>query len=357
MNDEPKVWISSRKLKSGKRSYYLRWIDLTTGKWRNQKVGTERKIAKREALLLEDEMCKGTHVDLKRIDWSTFVDEVTALMDGKHRVEAKQVLHEFGNVACVTSPRAVRQATIKTYVEHLRSKGYDPENKSEHKNSTATINKKLRHIRLAFNTGIRLECVAKNPLDGWTWKKVKRGVLRILSPGEEVKLLDAAQELYGFRMWMLLRFALETWGRLSEVTGLLWDDIDFDNRTAVFRDTKSTEDRTIPIAESSGLLDDLRKLQVQTLQDGGPFAAYADGANTTKKRKAILKVAGITPITIHDLRRTGITRALLAGVPPITVQKLAGHRKIETTMRYYAQVNFDDLRAGVEKQRAASLAG
>ena len=35
MNDEPKVWISSRKLKSGKRSYYLRWIDLTTGKWRN----------------------------------------------------------------------------------------------------------------------------------------------------------------------------------------------------------------------------------------------------------------------------------------------------------------------------------
>ncbi len=137
----------------------------------------------------------------------------------------------------------------------------------------------------------------------------------------------------------------------------MWSDIDFDNRIVVFRDTKSNEDRTIPIAESSSLLDDLRKLHVQTIQDGGPFVVYADRSNTTKKRNAILKAAEIPPITIHDLRRTGITRALLAGVPPVTVRELAGHKKIETTMRYYAQVNFDDLRAGVEKQRAASLAG
>ena len=44
---------------------------------------------------------------------------------------------------------------------------------------------------------------------------------------------------------------------------------------------------------------------------------------------------------------------MLAGVPPITVQKLAGHRNIATTMRYYAQVNNQDLRDGVEKVRAA----
>ena len=85
--------------------------------------------------------------------------------------------------------------------------------------------------------------------------------------------------------------------------------------------------------------------------------AYADGSSTAKKRNRILKAAEIQPITVHDLRRTGITRALLASVPPITVQKLAGHKDIKTTMEYYAQVNFDDLRAGVEKQRAALFAG
>ena len=85
--------------------------------------------------------------------------------------------------------------------------------------------------------------------------------------------------------------------------------------------------------------NDLRRLQAAAILDGGPFVAYADHSNTAKKRAAIVKDAEIPHITIHDLRRTGITRALLAGVPPITVQKLAGHRNITTTMRYYAEVN------------------
>lgn len=109
--------------------------------------------------------------------------------------------------------------------------------------------------------------------------------------------------------------------------------------SVVFRDTESHEDRFVPIAESSGLLNDLRRLQAATILDGGPFVAYADHSNTARKRAAILNEALIPNITIHDLRRTGITPALLAGVPPITVQKLGGHRSITTTMRYYAQVN------------------
>lgn len=347
MNGEPKVWVSSRALKSGKRSYYLRWIDVATGKWRNQKSGTDRKRAERDATLFEEELRKGTHVDVRHADWDEFAAEAVSLLDGSHAGIAIQVLAEFGDLLSRPRPGRVRHTVIKAYVKHLEERG----------NKQGTINKKLRYLRLAFNEGIKMLCVAKNPLDDWNWKKVKRGTLRILPAAEEAKLFDAARELYGFRMWMFLRFTLETWGRLSEVTGLLWDDIDFDNRTVVFRDTKSTEDRIIPIAESSSLFDNLRKLQVQTLQDGGPFVAYADGSSTAKKRNRILKAAGIPPITIHDLRRTGITRALLAGVPPITVQKLAGHKDIKTTMRYYAQVNFDDLRAGVEKQRAASLAG
>lgn len=345
MHDEPRVWISSRKLKNGKRSYYLRWIDAATGKWRNEKAGTDRKRAERAAALREDELRKGTHIDVKHAGWDEFTAEAVSLLDGSHAVGATQVLAEFGALFSKPLPGRVRHVAIKAYVQRLKENG----------NRQGTINKKLRYLRGAFNEGIRMECVAKNPLDDWNWKKVKRGTLRILSAAEEPKLLDAADELYGFRMRMFLRCTLETWGRLSEVTGLLWGDIDFDNRTVTFRDTKSSEDRTIPISKSSRLLDDLRKLQVQTLQDGGPFGAYAVAGSTAHKRDRILKAARIPPITIHDLRRTGITRALLAGVPPITVQQLAGHKRIETTMRYYAQVNFDDLRAGIE--RAASLAG
>ena len=44
---ETKVWISSKKLKSGKRSYYLRWIDHTSGKWKNKAAGSDRKRVER----------------------------------------------------------------------------------------------------------------------------------------------------------------------------------------------------------------------------------------------------------------------------------------------------------------------
>lgn len=352
MSDGIRVWIRKRKGKK-KVSYHLRWIDADSGRWRNKRIGTDLKFAEREAVRLEDELRSGTHVDLKRIGWPAFVDEVTALMDGAYRVQCRRILGEFGRIARATSPRTVRQSTIKAYVEFLRTLGNGTGKEKEHKNCTATINNKLRHVRLAFNTGIRLEYLAKNPLDGWNWQKVKKGRLRILTLDEESRLLASAERLYGFGMRMLLVFALETWGRMSEITGLLWEDVRFDDKSVVFRDTKSHEDRFIPIAESSSLLDDLRRLQVSTLQDGGPFVTHAKQTTTTDRRFAIVKDAEIPHFTYHDLRRTGITRALLAGVPLITVQKLAGHRNIATTMRYYAQVDTQDLRDGVEKARAA----
>ena len=40
-------------------------------------------------------------------------------------------------------------------------------------------------------------------------------------------------------------------------------------------------------------------------------------------------------VTIHDLRRTFITRLIRAGVPLPTVQKLAGHADIKTTLTHY----------------------
>ncbi len=43
-----------------------------------------------------------------------------------------------------------------------------------------------------------------------------------------------------------------------------------------------------------------------------------------------------------------------AGVPLPTVQKLAGHSDIKTTLKYYNQVNDADLRAAVDKLREAA---
>jgi integrase len=49
-----------------------------------------------------------------------------------------------------------------------------------------------------------------------------------------------------------------------------------------------------------------------------------------KRRKEVPRWAGLS----HKLRHTFCTRLAMAGVPPRTIQALAGHVSIETTMRY-----------------------
>lgn len=206
---------------------------------------------------------------------------------------------------------------------------------------------------MAFNTAIASGYAAVNPLQAWHWDKVPKHEHRILTMDEELLVLDKSKEMYGLKFQTFVATAIETWGRLSEVLGLTWDDIRFDEACVWFRNTKSHEDRFVPIVRTSPLWGSLRRLQVQTLKDAGPFLAY--------KRRGVrecwdrmIREAKIEKATIHDLRRTGITRALLGGMAPVAVQAKAGHHSIETTMRYYVQVSKNDLREAVE--RLAKLA-
>ena len=63
----------------------------------------------------------------------------------------------------------------------------------------------------------------------------------------------------------------------------------------------------------------------------------------------VVTEAVVQDITIHDLRRTYITRLIRAEVPLPTVQELAGHADIKTTLKYYNWVSSDDKRKAVKR--------
>jgi integrase len=65
-------------------------------------------------------------------------------------------------------------------------------------------------------------------------------------------------------------------------------------------------------------------------KDGGAFGA--EYMNETIDR--LTRTAGLNKSGWHTLRHTFCTRLAMKGVPPKTIQELAGHASLATTMRY-----------------------
>lgn len=101
---ESRVWVRKRKLKSGKTTHHLRWLDPASGCWRSRKIGTDSQHAQREAVLLERELSRGPYRDVCRMPWAEFVKEIVGYLSGGHAGEAEQVLSEFGTVVSPSSP-------------------------------------------------------------------------------------------------------------------------------------------------------------------------------------------------------------------------------------------------------------
>jgi integrase len=57
----------------------------------------------------------------------------------------------------------------------------------------------------------------------------------------------------------------------------------------------------------------------------------------------------LTGHSLHDLRHTYCTRAAQADVNPKVLQKITGHRKIETLLLVYTHVSDQDREEAVKK--------
>lgn len=335
-DDEPKVWISSRSIKGGRRSYYLRWIDLATGKWRNQKAGTDRKRAEREAALLEGELRQGTYCETRHVRWQVFADEHVATIRGKtDRTDAERTLRLFADCCTPLGPHTVSYAMIEKFVAYLHGR---------RKNSVATVNKRLRYLRGALNKAVRRGYIVRNPMDEWQWEREEQKIPRALSESEKAKLLDACPT----EQWRVFVFvALTTGCRRGELLALTWDRVHLDTAQVVITGTKAKRDRVQPLHSDAVVM--LRALQASTLRHGGPFAGLGRPGWVCEQFRVIVEAAGIARCTIHDLRRTFCTDLARLGVNQLIAQRLAGHASSSTTAKYYQHIDDGSKRDAILK--------
>jgi integrase len=170
----------------------------------------------------------------------------------------------------------------------------------------------------------------------------------------------------GHRLEALYRVALSLGLRRSEVLGLRWADIDFDQallrvtgalqriRGKLERSTTKTVASAQPITLTPVLLASLRQHRetqsreraeageqwndhglVFTTRIGTPI----EPRNLIRHFKTVLKKAALPPtIRFHDLRHSCATLLIAQGVHPRVVMEILRHSQISTTMNTYAHV-------------------
>jgi len=150
---------------------------------------------------------------------------------------------------------------------------------------------------------------------------------RWLTIDEETRLVEHATP----HLKHLIRFAVDTGGRKSEILGLDWRDVDLAQKRVTFRDTKNGEDRTIRLCQRAEAT--LRVLGPKSRGTVFTFRGHPIKSLKTSWATACAG-AGIEDLRFHDLRHTFASRLVQSGVPLYEVMSLTGHKSLEMVQRY-----------------------
>ncbi len=212
----------------------------------------------------------------------------------------------------------------------------------------SSINREVGLLKSMLSTAVKWGDVDKNGTrEAKLFKLDEPPSDRVLSFEEEEKLLAACEgpELRGRapHLKAIILVALYTGLRRGEILRLRWADIDFDNNLLIVRRSKTAAGQGRRVNLNTVLRELLWTLR-QKAESEWIFPSPDRFQEPDKAAKHIrdikhafgqaLKLAGVTPITFHQLRHTFCTRLANAGVPLPVIQDLAGHASILMTRRY-----------------------
>jgi integrase len=195
--------------------------------------------------------------------------------------------------------------------------------------TNATVNRMLSTVRKILST-------AKND---WEWLDTIPNVkmlsepksrVRWLTQGEAIKLIEQSPE----HLKVMIRFTLATGLRESNVTGLLWSQVDLERRCAWIHPEQAKAGKAIAVPLNDDAITVLRSQigkhneRVFTYK-GEPILK----ANSTAWENA-LKRAGIEDFRWHDLRHTWASWHVQGGTPLNILKELGGWADYDMVLRY-----------------------
>jgi integrase len=193
-----------------------------------------------------------------------------------------------------------------------------------------TVNEELACLKRLVNRMIDWGLAESNPVRGVRFLRQPPGRLKMLSPDEEKRLLDACCA----SLRPVVITALYTGMRRGEIVSLTWSDVDFHHGVIVVRDSKNGESRQIPM--SITLRETMSALRSRSGQAERVFCSRMGTPYQSIRsayEKAVTK-AGLKDLHFHDLRHVFASNLRMQGVDLFLIKELLGQKSLDMTMRY-----------------------
>lgn len=126
----------------------------------------------------------------------------------------------------------------------------------------------------------------------------------------------------------VIRLAVETAMRRSELLGIQWENINLPRRSVYLPHTKTNTPRTVPLSSHA-----LSLLQEIGPPGSGPVFSLAPDSVTQGFKRAAVR-AGLGTLTFHDLRHEATSRLFEKGLHVIEVARITGHKTLAMLDRY-----------------------
>ncbi|WP_422049750.1 tyrosine-type recombinase/integrase [Shimia sp.] len=197
-------------------------------------------------------------------------------------------------------------------------------------NSGGTINRKLAALGKMLTIGQRRGWVQKFKLPK---KKEYTGRLRYFTDDEMESLIDFAKG--DIDMLNLIILGVETGMRQGELLALTPRDIDLKRGLIIVNETKSDENRSVPITEEAKVVCARLIKGLKAHQRVFDTRLTSENISRFMRRwKHHRDLPDEDEAVFHTLRHTTCSRLVQEGVPLVIVQNWMGHKVIETTMKY-----------------------
>lgn len=263
---------------------------------------------------------------------------------------------------------------IRQYVEYLRTRGkYTvqvansdinyPTNRTDvgKELSITTINNYIRNIKVFYNYLDEERIIKDNPAT-----RIKQ--LRNIAEKKEPLTRDELRRLFnnfdivtfhGYRDYVVTKLLLTTGARIGETLSLVEDDINFNNNTVIFKDTKNKKEKVSFL--NNKIVHELRK-----------WLSFKERYMTTDilfptNRRTQLTIqnfgknlrntgngAGVEGVHPHRLRYTFSVEFLKNGGSIYVLSRLLDHSSVQVT-EIYLNMDKEDIRKEYMKHNPVDL--